>query len=169
MLNIQDVICETSLQIISWFKPIKMIDMKKRTIIFLLLCTYLISCAQKEPKNKADNVVGNKKGTTVEIPVHLKLPDKGVKELNVSEFADTIFYVPLETNSKSLLSGIFRTQLIEDGILISSLGKLFLFAKNGKFIRQIGKQGKGPGEYQFVTDFVATDDTILYLQAASRH
>ncbi len=121
----------------------------------------LIACAETDSKNKATDSVTEKKVPQIESPVHLKLPDKGVNKLNVSEFADTILYIPLETNSKSLLGGVFRTQITEDGILINSLGKLFLFSKDGKFIRQIGKQGKGPGEYQFVNDFVAVRDTIF--------
>jgi hypothetical protein len=40
---------------------------------------------------------------------------------------------------------------------VSDGNRLLLFAKNGKFIRQIGSAGRGPGEYSRIGDFIVDE------------
>ncbi len=75
------------------------------------------------------------------------------QETPLSKFVKTIKYVPLETNSQALLSGIGNYEVSDKYIICKDYNngenKILLFDREtGKFLRQIGKQGQGPGEYR---------------------
>lgn len=75
----------------------------------------------------------------------------------ISDLASDIRYVKLETNPDCMLDLILKVVTDQDLIFIHShtnpSGYLFIFSNTGKFIRQIGKQGRGPGEYSSISDF----------------
>lgn len=77
--------------------------------------------------------------------------EKGIRlteNLPVSEIATNIQYIPLETNMKCLLGQSPRIQLTDHFIFIATdMEHLYRFSKNGKFLNEIGRVGKGPGEY----------------------
>ncbi|MCG8309682.1 MAG: 6-bladed beta-propeller, partial [Cytophagales bacterium] len=134
----------------------------KKVVLFTFF--FLLGCSTKDKKQVQKPVDSDKKEATA----LLRLPKMGENMLTTSEFADTVLYIPLETNSQSLFKKISQIQLINDNILISSTHRLLLFTKKGKFIRQIGKKGKGPGEYLLIFDFVAISDTIFISSSGKR-
>ncbi|MEA1877445.1 MAG: 6-bladed beta-propeller [Bacteroidota bacterium] len=70
------------------------------------------------------------------------------KDLKCSDFIDRIDYIPLETSDKCLLGKISSVLYHVDFFLISSKDQpVMQFDTSGKFIREIGKIGRGPGEY----------------------
>jgi hypothetical protein len=73
---------------------------------------------------------------------------KNEKPLKMSEFIDHIEYVKLETTPECLIG---NGQAIKVGnsiyVKTSNPAKIFVFDNQGKFQRQISRQGKGPGEY----------------------
>lgn len=70
------------------------------------------------------------------------------KEIKLSEVASEIKYIPLETTAESLLGQEILDVTLAGGYLfVSDYKKLFQFTPEGKFVRQIGKVGQGPGEY----------------------
>jgi hypothetical protein len=97
----------------------------------------------------------------------LKLPKSGKEMLMTSSFADTVIYIPLEKTAKSLIDDIESIWMNDSVILIESKHELLMFNLNGKFIRQIGKKGRGPGEYGGIFSFVVARDTI-YLSSPGR-
>ncbi len=138
--------------------------MCKSTSYFIIFIAFIIGCSSKsqEPlKNKINSE--NKAPTTF-----IKLRQDGEQQLNVSEFADTVLYIPLETSSESLIRRITQVQLIGNRILLNCFDKLLLYSKSGKFIRQIGKKGKGPGEYLIIFGFDVINDTILISTTGKR-
>ncbi len=82
--------------------------------------------------------------------------DKETKFI-ISELASEIRYVKLETRPDCMLDMITKVTLDNDLIFVlahsNPFGHLFIFSSTGKFIRQIGKQGRGPGEYSSIIDF----------------
>ncbi len=68
--------------------------------------------------------------------------------LRLSELADRAEYVKLETSPDCLLGGWL---MVKSGgnyyIRDSRQSRILVFDKQGKFLRQIGRQGRGPGEY----------------------
>jgi hypothetical protein len=73
-----------------------------------------------------------------------------------SSFFKNVRTVILEDHDDALIGEIQYIQVFDDYILIFDFfiaKKLFVFDKNGKFLRQIGKTGRGPGEYIQIIDF----------------
>lgn len=77
------------------------------------------------------------------------------QEVPLSRFVNKITYVPLETKQESLISSSPNIEVSDDFVIVKNGGQsknqILLFDRNtGKFIREIGKQGRGPGEYMSV-------------------
>lgn len=79
---------------------------------------------------------------------------------NISEVTDTIDFplsdiikkcevIQLETNESSLFESVYHISISDNYIAIHSRGQMpiKLFSRQGKFIRDIGTIGRGPGEY----------------------
>lgn len=83
------------------------------------------------------------------IPV-LKLEEmvKVKKAVNLSDIAESVEYVRLELNKDAVLCGNPSILLTSKYIFVRC-GSVFQFARDGKFIRKVGSQGKGPKEYVF--------------------
>ena len=71
-----------------------------------------------------------------------------VKRMDIHEMAD-VEYIPLETTDNSLISTLAYTAVSDKYIVIgeAKFFEIFLFDRQGKFIRKIGRRGNGPGEY----------------------
>jgi hypothetical protein len=65
----------------------------------------------------------------------------------LSEIADSIEYIELKTPEDIVITRIWDVKQIDDCLIIHARLDVYLFHKNGQFIRQIGSRGQGPGEY----------------------
>jgi hypothetical protein len=74
---------------------------------------------------------------------------KNEEQLCLSSIGRTIKYVGLETKDDCLLNEdlIIFIGLVKDNLLIADLNGCYLFNMEGKFIKQVGNKGNGPGEY----------------------
>ena len=84
---------------------------------------------------------------------------------NLSAFAKTVKYIPLETNEDCLIDRIRNLHLTSEYILVATYGECYLFDRdNGKFVRKIGASGDGPNEYRGIRD-VAIDEKrgLIYI------
>jgi len=132
---------------------------KKYSILKLSAFTFLLglimSCSKtykSNNQNTADNVL------------HINLPDKKSDELcKVSSIADTIIYVPLETNSKSFFGYLRSIAMNESYIVVNDRKRIMAFQRNGKFIGQVGKEGKGPGEFIGINGLLLKGDTLYVM------
>ena len=69
--------------------------------------------------------------------------------LLLSDLVEQIEYIPLETNDKCVVGKITHFD-VSDNYIVTSVyqtKEVFLFARTGRFITKIGKQGQGPAEY----------------------
>ncbi|NDV81662.1 6-bladed beta-propeller [Bacteroides sp. 51] len=123
--------------------------MKKGCLLFLLV-GLLSSCKQAGP-------LSNRNIKTIDI----KLDE--IKPLPEAAFQDFIF-LELETRDDCLLEDISKTVFDDDFIYILSSfgGNIYIFQKNGQYISKL-KQGSGPGELVFATDFYVDNDRIYVL------
>jgi hypothetical protein len=80
--------------------------------------------------------------------------------------------IRLEETDYAVIGKINEIQVFDNYIFIldtDKAKKLFMFDKNGKYLRQIGSLGQGPGEYTYITDFCL--DTInreIYILDSSK-
>ena len=83
------------------------------------------------------------------IQIKIEKPNiTSLKPLLLSEFADRIDYVQLETSDSCIMPPNINTHLTNDFIFTTFGSKIFQFDHIGKFIRQIGREGQGPGEFK---------------------
>lgn len=81
--------------------------------------------------------------------------------IKLSDFASSISYVVLETPEGGLIdesSLVFVGRLGEE-LLLADSRSCFLFNRHGQFIRRIGRQGRGPGEYVSIMRVAVDEET----------
>jgi hypothetical protein len=117
--------------------------MKNKIILFLFMVV-LYGC--KEQRHQAIDASHTIDLDSVE-------PEDTIK---LSTFFKRINTIILEDSDYAIIGEISAIQVFEDYIFVldkNSAKKLFIFDKTGKYIRQIGSLGQGPGEYYSVYDF----------------
>ncbi len=127
----------------------------KPILTFLTLFTLSLVFFSCTPSGKADNGL-----VTIDVKVALKTE----KEFRLSEMVESIEYVKLETRPECLVSNASRVIGKKYIVLLNSEPpQILLFDRTGKFIRPIGKVGKGPGEYTYPNhiDFSPDEERIL--------
>ena len=77
------------------------------------------------------------------------------QEVPLSRFVEKIAFIPLETNPQAMSGILVDYEVTNEYIIVRQtthgIGQILLFNRNtGKFIREIGKQGRGPGEYNSI-------------------
>ena len=74
-------------------------------------------------------------------------------------YIDSVEVVPLETTGKALIGLVGKILLLPNGnVLIKSTSSMFMFSPEGKFLFQIGKNGRGPEEYLTIDDVCLSQD-----------
>lgn len=132
-----------------------MILQKLFSIHFLiLLISISIGCVPAS-KNEKETINNPKEIITIKT-------DDAV-ELNLSEIFDTITFIPLINNKTGAVS-VDKIIFVKDKIYIldKKFAKgVFIYSKNGEFIKRVGNIGRGPGEYDGVSDFDFDDNKII--------
>lgn len=83
--------------------------------------------------------------------------------LKLSEFADDVECIPLETNDSTILDKIIR--IIDEGdyLCVADKHSLYKFDKLGKVCGKITKEGIGPNEYIQISDFQVTTGGSVWI------
>ena len=125
----------------------------KKLIIFIILLIAIESYIERDEEE----------GDIKEIDIS-SVYDKDDKVL-LSEVADSISYISLETDSSCFIGKIRNPdkniQFAKDRFFISDGDNLFSFENSGKFLFKIGRQGKGPGEYFRIDNFTVLNKQKL--------
>lgn len=125
--------------------------MKTYFISLLIAGLFLISF------NNPDNL----KNDSIEaLPYQINI-EKGINNVRsvlLSTVGSQLEYIPLETNPDCLLRNASNAFVSDSFIYVSDGSKLLLFGRNGKFLRQIGSSGRGPGEYSRISDYIIDKD-----------
>jgi len=88
-------------------------------------------------------------------------------EIPISEIAENIEYILLESTDESVLGRIREAKFTKDYIFIQAYGNPLLaqFDFKGNFLRYIGKIGKGPEEYDLIREFSLDEKSgLIYIQ-----
>lgn len=114
-----------------------------------------MSCSQSKSEIETEEI----------IPVNLDLVQD---TLRLSNFIDSISYIPLETDSNFLIGRIDKLVVTDEFIFVldKKLARsVFCFDKEGNKKFKIHRIGRGPGEYVNITDISYNDYTkelLLY-------
>ena len=79
--------------------------------------------------------------------------------LSLSEIVEEFTVIEPELTDESLINPdmIERIIISENNVFVAQLTSLYVFTKDGKFVRTIGSRGQGPGEYNWILG-VAMDE-----------
>lgn len=110
-------------------------------INLLVLCLFIASCSHDLKKTSTLDII--------DIPKALE----NQEDVKISEFIQGIEYIHLEETDQSLLLGplieVTDEYIIARNSGPSAMGPIILFDREtGKFIRTVGKSGRGPEEFQ---------------------
>jgi hypothetical protein len=85
-----------------------------------------------------------------------------VRLANLSEFADGVLYIPLETMPGMELDYITRLSSNDSLFFINDGKTCVLFSSTGKILYKIGSKGRGPGEYNIAgQNDITSSNTLL--------
>jgi len=90
------------------------------------------------------------------------------KNVNLSLIASSTNLIKLETSDSCLMSYISCLDVSDNFIFVNGGGVIYQFDMKGKFIRQVGKQGRGPNEYLFAGNLVC-DNIRKRIYIAAHH
>ncbi len=113
--------------------------------LFYFICVLIISVSCSEQSDHG--------GTLPSISIHKAL-ETGTT-VNLSKYASSIEYIPLETNDSSVITA---NSVKSDGLnfYVSAIGfsnDVAKFSIDGKYLGRIGKRGRGPGEYTYLEHY----------------
>jgi len=114
--------------------------MKKATIYLILL--FLVSCGNRTGNQEVAENYDSNQFFVVNYEDILERPST----VMLSDLAYDIEYIRLETNEKCILHAKAEYFFTSEFIFVDNSSHILKFDRNGKFIAQIGKQGRGPGE-----------------------
>lgn len=101
------------------------------------------------------------------ITIDVQSPN-GPELKNLSDIATDIQYIPLETHPKALMRFINYLKATDEKYYINTVLELLCFDKTGKFLYKLDKQGRGPEEYTYLTDYdILPDKKIVMVLASS--
>lgn len=118
--------------------------MTKYIFSLLSLTLFLVCCVEK-PRTNVDLLVFNSR--------QFKKIDK--IECNHTDYIDSCVFIPLETTGESLISEVTQLEMFDEKYYIFDIKtkKMKVFDRSGRFLHDIGKLGKGRGEYVSINAF----------------
>ena len=140
--------------------------MKTHLLLFIFSGLF-IGCNQTSTKK---NTQSNSELSIPVIDLDNALKNISKTPYKCSEFIEDIEFLPLETNTESLLgkNKFFVSILGTPEFVYYDLNKFSL--KDGKFIYQVGKRGRGPGEYTLaIGSTTAIEDNRVFVQDNQTH
>lgn len=115
------------------------INLMNTCILFCLLTMISISFSCKKEIQEKENKI---------IDVETAVNTKDFSILNLSDYAESVQYIPLETSDSVLIQNINNIYYEEGHIIINDTDKrILVFDTSGKFQNYISKTGQGPGEF----------------------
>ncbi len=99
--------------------------------------------------------VSGQKVTTIDLGHALKQP----KSIFLSEVAEKIDYIRLETTEKVIVGGGRHLLASDQNNFITADLRFLRFDSSGKYLNTISNSGKGPGEYQEIGGFEISPKT----------
>ena len=128
-----------------------------KAIVFTYSIVFFL-CGCKEQHEAEDNLIRIN-------------PHEAKEEINLSEFVDSVKYIPLQTDDNSIVGRVYSVTIKENFIYVRDVSDIdrqviFVFDKEGNFVSKLDKYGRGPGEYSYMMGFIV-DDNEEYVEVIS--
>jgi hypothetical protein len=123
-----------------------------QNISFHCIFFFVLFCVNSSCVNKSD------RGTLKVVDIESAITKK--QKIFLSQYTDKIKYVPLEFNADHPISWMYYLDLSDEFIVVSDGKSCLLYSSSGHFLRAIGKNGRGPGEYTFVNGVFIINEKI---------
>ncbi len=122
--------------------------MKKVVLTIMLMIVTSVSFVYGQSKPKGSYATIKQVNGDKVIDCNISLVTDTI-DLKLSDIVENCEMIQLETNQESLFKSIYHIGISDNFIAIHSRGKMpiKLFDRKGKFVRNIGSIGKGPGEF----------------------
>ena len=87
-------------------------------------------------------------------------PHEAVESINLSEIADSVKCIRLQTESNDIMGRVNEIIIRQKYIYAKDVSQqmIFVFDKEGKFVAKLNKKGQGPDEYNWLGPFVIGDN-----------
>ena len=97
--------------------------------------------------------------------IKLNINPKNKESILLSSFVDSIEFIHLNKAGNEIISNISKVQLFNNNIFILDRegNAIFVFKKDGSFVKKIQNTGRGPGEYLQLVDFDISSNGIFLL------
>ena len=112
----------------------------KYFLFFITTCFIFTGCSKREGLNTEIYNIDFEQGFDTE------------QQMFISEIADSVEYIELKTPDGVVVTKIWDVKQFDDYLVIRAQNELFLFHKNGEFIRKVSALGQGSGEYSALCD-----------------
>ncbi len=102
--------------------------------------------------------------------IHLNLSESTTDSLSLSDIAEKVEYIPLQSTDSSMMDYFFEFAIAKDYIFIQNGLQILSFNKHGEFMKSLFKVGRGPEEAS--ADCFAVDENgklIYVLDQISRN
>jgi len=134
-------------------------------IIFIIISSIFLKRELKSDKailKKSEIINEDHDSNTKSIEINVAGALSRNKIPLLSNLANEVKYVKLKTPVKYYLKKIFSLNIYKYKIYVADNSMLLVFDMKGNFIMQIGRQGRGPGEYISIRNFTI-DETAQYI------
>jgi len=124
----------------------------KKTLILILILLFCFTF-------RAESQI-----TTIDL---LATPKSEITTL--SEIATDVKYIPLQTNENSLIKYVYDLMPSNNKLFINALSSILCFDNSGKYLYKLDKQGRGPEEYTYITDWdLSPANNLLLILAQNK-
>jgi len=121
------------------------------SILIFIFSSFSIVLSQQDQKS-------------IPFTIDLKRSINNIKGVYLSDIGTEVTYIPLETTTECIIQQINKVLISDSFIFASEHNRLLQFDKDGRYIRQIGSQGRGPEEYLSVSDFcIDSENHLIYI------
>jgi hypothetical protein len=133
--------------------------MKSNFLLYLILTPYfLLSCINPKKEKTSESAISNSNRTTLFVRGDIN------NLLQIDSIFSDITAIPLETNENCLITQVDKVLFYGEKMLLQDHAqRLFVYDLRGKFLYEIAKQGRGPGEFSELRDFDIDKDGNIYI------
>ena len=142
--------------------------MKAKQICWVVMAIALAACSGGKQSYGDERKQEEGKFITYPMPDDLLASQR---ELKLSELADSVWYVPLETTPQCVLAEKFDHFRYKDStfyVMDDYSKTVYVFSDKGKFLRNVGNKGNGPKEFYWCYQLVVDDGCLYILDVLNR-